>query len=114
VIPERAIPLHEVAYLALKRFEYRYDLGDGWQHEVRIEQELDPELGVHYPRCLAGARACPPEDCGGLGGYARFLEAIRDPDHEEHEELLRWVGGQFDPEAFDLDAVNRRLRRFRS
>jgi hypothetical protein len=49
-----------------------------------------------------------------LGGYARFLEAIRDPDHEEHEELLRWVGGQFDPEAFDLDAVNRRLRRFRS
>lgn len=114
VIPERSIPLHEITFLALTGFEYRYDFGDGWQHEVRIEQELDRETGVYYPRCLAGARACPPEDCGGFGGYGRFLEAIRDPEHEEHDAMLSWVGGQFDPDAFDFAAVNRRLRRFRS
>ncbi len=113
VIPERSIPLYEIAYLALTRFEYVYDLGDGWLHEVRIEEELTPEPGVHYPRCLAGARACPPEDCGGFGGYAELLEAIREPAHERHDELLDWVGAHFDSEAFDLDAVNRRLRRFR-
>jgi hypothetical protein len=113
-IPERSIPLHEIAYLALTRFEYRYDFGDGWQHEVRLEQELDREPGMHYPRCLAGARACPPEDSGGIGGYAELLEAMRDPRHERREDFLAWLGGPFDPEAFDLDAVNRRLRRFRS
>jgi hypothetical protein len=114
VIPERSIPLYEVIHLALARFEYRYDLGDGWQHEVQIEQELEREPGAHYPRCLDGARACPPEDCGGFGGYGELIEAIRDPRHERHEELLEWLGGGFDPEAFDLDAVNHRLRRFRS
>ena len=71
---------------------------------------LDAEPGVRYPRCIAGKRACPPEDCGGPWGYGDFLEAIRNPRHERHGELLEWVGGEFDPEAFDIEAVNEELR----
>ena len=72
---------------------------------------MEPEPKVRYPRCVEGERACPPEDCGGVWGYAEFLEAIADPKHESHEDMLEWVGGEFDPERFDLDAVNRELRR---
>ncbi|MBI3979819.1 MAG: plasmid pRiA4b ORF-3 family protein [Chloroflexi bacterium] len=63
--------------------------------------------------CLAGERACPPEDVGGIYGYAEFLEAIRDPEHPDHDEMLEWVGGAFDPEAYDLARVNRELKRIR-
>ena len=69
------------------------------------------QAGVRYPTCLAGARACPPEDIGGMAGYETLLEAIHDPNHPQHEECLEWVGDSFDPEAFDLDEVNRKLRR---
>ena len=72
-----------------------------------MEKILQRERGKRYPVCVAGERACPPEDCGGVWGYADFLEAIRDPKHEEHESMLEWIGGQFDPEAFDVDELNR-------
>jgi len=65
---------------------------------------------LRYPRCVAGKRACPPEDCGGPWGYGDFLDAIQNPEHERHEELLEWVGGEFDPEKFDMEAVNEELR----
>ena len=68
---------------------------------------------MKYPRCTKGSRACPPEDCGGPWGYGDFLEAIQTPGHESHEEMLEWVGGEFDPEAFDLDAVNKELAAIR-
>jgi len=89
---------------------YEYDFGDGWEHEILLEKVLTPDPVVQYPRCLGGARACPPEDCGGVGGYANFLAAIRDPNHEEHDEFLDWIGGEFDPEAFELDEVDAGLR----
>lgn len=65
------------------------------------------------PIIVNGERACPPEDCGGVWGYQEFLETIMNPVHREHEAMLTWIGGSFDPEAFDLDAVNRSLRRLR-
>jgi len=89
---------------------YEYDFGDSWDHELRIEKVLPLEAGKRYPLCLTGKRACPPEDCGGIWGYAGFLEAIQDPRHPEHEDMLEWVGGEFDPEAFDLDEVNTALQ----
>jgi Plasmid pRiA4b ORF-3-like protein len=92
---------------------YEYDFGDGWEHVIIVENILKPESGVHYPICIAGARACPPEDCGGTGGYAHFLEAITEPEHEEHDELLEWIGGEFDPEEFDVDFVNQKLKAIR-
>ena len=91
-------------------FIYEYDFGDRWAHELLVEKILPPEESK-YPVCLAGERACPPEDVGGVWGYEGFLEAIRDHDHPEHEDYLEWIGGEFDPEAFDLEAVNAALRR---
>lgn len=70
-----------------------------------MEKLLPREKDIDYPVCIAGARACPPEDCGGIGGYAHFLEIIMDPEHEEHEEMLGWVGGDFDPEHFDIEEI---------
>ena len=88
---------------------YEYDFGDGWTHRVELEKELPFDAREPLPRCIGGERACPPEDCGGPFGYARLLEAISDPRHEEHEELLEWVGDAFDPERFDIAEANARL-----
>ena len=108
---ESRLTLREAAPVQGVRFEYVYDLGDNWTHDVVVERIDPPDPKSSSPECLAGERACPPEDCGGAGGYERFLDAIRDPRHPEHEDLLAWAGGRFEPEAFDLAAVNRRLRR---
>jgi len=88
-----------------KLAEYTYDFGDDWQHTVRLEKILPRESSVKYPRCVGGKRACPPEDCGGIWGYARLLEIINDKNHEEHEGMMEWLGGEFDPEYFDEEKV---------
>lgn len=85
---------------------YDYDFGDGWTHLVLFEGFKPREEGVRYPRCLAGARRCPPEDCGGPERYGELLIALQDVSHPEHESLLEWVGGAFDPEDFDANAVS--------
>ena len=90
-------------------FGYLYDFGDSWQHRVELEKRLEAEPDVTYPRCVDGKRACPPEDCGGVWGYADLLEAIEHPKSPRHRELLEWVGDDFDPEAFDAAEVNERL-----
>ncbi len=88
------------------KFIYEYDFGDGWEHEILVEKMLALDKGKQYPLCTTGKRACPPEDCGGIWGNADFLEAIQDPKHPEHEGMVEWVGGEFDPTAFDADEVN--------
>jgi hypothetical protein len=93
------------------RFEYEYDFGDGWQHEVLFEGCIRAERGKRYPVCVEGARACPPEDVGGVWGYQAFLEGINDPEHEDHDGLLEWAGGSFDPEAFDPAKATKRMWR---
>lgn len=95
-----------------RTFLYEYDMGDGWEHEITLQRIL-PAKGQERPRCTGGARACPPEDCGGVGGYEDFLEAISDPKHEEHIAMLKWAGGKFDPEEFDSEVVDAALRRSR-
>ncbi|WP_435017965.1 plasmid pRiA4b ORF-3 family protein [Tundrisphaera sp. TA3] len=103
------VKLGRVAPREKAKFRYTYDFGDHWQHEVLVEKILPQEPGKAYPVCIAGKRACPPEDCGGPWGYMEFAEAVRDPEHEQHDEVVEWRG-EFDPEAFDLDAVNERLK----
>lgn len=95
-------------HLVMERFaklgmtaEYVYDFGDDWKHEVAFEAIVARVKGVKYPRCVDGARACPPEDCGGPWGYAELLEVIADRRHPEHRTMMTWLGGKFDPEAFD-------------
>jgi hypothetical protein len=75
-----------------------------------VEKIGPPEKGVRYPICIAGKRACPPEDCGGTWGYAELLEVLRDPHHKRHKELTEWAGSDFDSEAFSLNDVNARLQ----
>jgi Plasmid pRiA4b ORF-3-like protein len=82
-------------------FEYEYDFGDSWHHKIAFEGCPTPEKGVKYPVCLEGERACPPEDVGGVGGYYEFLEALADPNHEEHNTFVQWIGGSFNAKAFD-------------
>ncbi len=109
---ERIIRLGSVVQEG-ETFIYEYDFGDGWEHEIKIEKVLPADKDKRYPLCLAGKRACPPEDCGGPPGYERLLEVLRDPKHEEHEEMLEWVGEYFDPGEFDLDEINAGLRQIR-
>ena len=106
---ERRVRLAQVLAEPKDKMIYVYDFGDAWEHEVLLEKILEPEPGVRYPVLVAGKRACPPEDVGGVFGYAEFLDAIADPSHPEHEDYLDWVGDGFDPEAFDPEEVNREL-----
>jgi hypothetical protein len=110
---ESKMRLEQVVLQEQKKFIYEYDFGDSWYHNILIEKILPLDTKKHYPVCIKGKRACPPEDCGGVSGYYYFLEAIQNPDHPEHEEMLEWVGGSFDPEAFDIDEVNRILKKIR-
>jgi hypothetical protein len=90
-------------------FVYEYDFGDGWEHEILVEAVLAPRPRTRYPRVVDGARACPREDVGGAPGYKGFLAGVADPRHPEHDSMLDWAGGSFDPEAFDIDAANGEL-----
>lgn len=103
--------LRDVVSGQASRFAYEYDFGDGWEHELLVENILPPEEGVCYPCCLDGERACPPEDVGGMAGYEDFLAAIDNPRHSEHQEYLEWIGHRFEPEALDVNEVNRKLHR---
>jgi hypothetical protein len=86
---------------------YEYDFGDGWEHDVVLEETVQRVKGRKYPRCIGGARACPPEDCGGVPGYGRLLSIIFDPGHEEFADTMTWLGGAgaFDPETFKASKV---------
>jgi len=85
---------------------YEYDFGDSWEHTIKLEKIIPRDKNIDYPICTAGKRACPPEDCGGIGGYEDFLGIINNPDHEEYEGTIEWVGGKFDPEYFDKEEVS--------
>jgi hypothetical protein len=111
--PEEGYSLSQLVPSEGFRFHYEYDFGDGWGHTLLVEKIAPAEKGIHYPICLKGRRSCPPEDVGGVWGYESFLQIIGDPGHPEHDEYLEWVGGTFDPEAFDLEAANAGLRRMK-
>jgi hypothetical protein len=104
----RIVHVGDLVDRGVQRFGYEYDFGDGWMHTIEIEavQEHD---NSDIPRCTAGARACPPEDCGGIDGYQRLLEILFEPRHEEFEDTRRWAG-DFQPERFDLREIDARLR----
>ncbi len=95
------------------RFGYLYDFGDFWQHEVVVETVEPVPSVLKFAACIDGQRACPPEDCGGTGGFGRFVAAVTDPTHEEHAGSVRRLGYRFDPEAFSVAATNAALQQVR-
>ena len=107
---EREYTLAKVLPKKGRKIVYEYDMGDCWQHVVEMEEIHAPKGWQLNPQCLDGARRCPPEDVGSTPGYENFLAAIKDPKHSEHDELLEWVGGNFDPEAFSAEIVNQDLK----
>ena len=106
---ERAVRLFGVLGRVGAKILYTYDFGDGWEHGIVLEKRLPVDPNMTYPACTGGQRACPPEDCGGIWGFYDLLDAISDPNHEQHEELRDWIGDDFDPQAFSVDEVNRML-----
>jgi Plasmid pRiA4b ORF-3-like protein len=113
---DAAMRLSAVADWPGDQLGYEYDFGDSWQHLVTVEAVQQAEPGVAYPRCTAGKRACPPEDCGGLGGYYQMLAVLADAGHEDHQARLTWLGissaAEFDPDYVDLGTVNDGLSGF--
>lgn len=95
------------------RFAYEYDFGDSWTHEVRVERHWRMLIGLKSAVCVDGANRCPPEDCGGAGGYELLQQVLGDPNHEQYEELLEWIGGPLDAAEFDLALTNARLQAVR-
>jgi len=93
------------------KLRYIYDYGDGWIHDVVVEGAEPTDPKEELPVCSGGKLACPPEDCGGIGGYYHLLEAVSNPAHPDHADLSEWLGPGFDPTAFDRDAVNVALGR---
>ncbi len=108
---ERSVLLSQLLTEPKAQFEYEYDFGDGWQHVITLEKILSAVPNTTYPLCLDGKRACPPEDCGGVWGYSDLLKVLANPAHPDYKEMKSWIGRKFDPELFDLEKVNRSLRR---
>jgi len=106
--------LMEVATREKSKFIYEYDFGDSWEHVILVEKILEPDASSECAmKCMAGERACPPEDCGGVWGYAELLEIIKNPKRKDHEEMMDWLGGEFDPEAFNIEHVNIYLQKLK-
>ncbi|MBP7846174.1 MAG: plasmid pRiA4b ORF-3 family protein [Candidatus Pacebacteria bacterium] len=104
-LPGWKIPIASYFSLENKKANYLYDFGDSWRHKILLEKILPQEIDSQYPICIAGERACPPEDCGGVGGYENLLEIIKDKKHEEYKRKMKWLGGSYNPEKFVLQDV---------
>lgn len=102
--------LHDIVKNPKDKFTYEYDFGDGWEHKIVLEDVLPLDFS-DSPLVIKGKKACPPEDCGGIWGYYNFLDAINDPNHEEHDDMIAWLAEKFDPDKFDIDAINKELKK---
>jgi Plasmid pRiA4b ORF-3-like protein len=111
--PEAPVTLEQVAPAVSSKLCYTYDFGDDWEHDILVEKVLDRNETATYPRCTGGRRAAPPDDCGGIWGYAELMEVLTDPTDPEHKDRLEWLGlddaADFDPKRFDAEEVTRAL-----
>jgi hypothetical protein len=107
------VRLRQLAKRGVKKITYMYDYGDSWGHTITFEKPVARDPKAKYPRCIAGERAAPPEDCGGFPGYEYLVEIMANPKHPEYKERVEWLGGVYDPEAFDIAAVNSELQRLK-
>ena len=109
---EKGVLLSEIAFAGKQRFTYEYDLGDDWAHDIVVEAVEPPDAELGYPRFLDGQNACPPEDVGGPLGYEAFLESFNDSMHENHREMVRWIGGRFSAHVIDAERIEAAFAHF--
>ena len=102
----RKTPISEHLAAIKEKITYSYDFGDSWEHEVVVKKVLETDPKKHYPLLVAGERACPPEDCGGIWGYAEILETLKKPGSDNYEDWIEWLGEDFDPAEFNLEEIN--------
>jgi hypothetical protein len=102
--------LHDLLKEVNDEMIYEYDFGDSWQHSIVLEKILPMDPGFKHPACITGKMRCPPEDTGGVVGYADLLEKLKDPKGESYETAAYWLGTEYDPEYFDKTEVNALLR----
>lgn len=107
-LSDKKVKLSEMIQNA-KTFVYLYDFGDGWQHKIKIEKILEVDTDQKYPVCIGGANNCPPEDCGGLGGFEDFKTIITDKNHPEYGHLFEWYGREYDATEFSVEDTNATL-----
>ncbi len=107
---DKKLKLNDLLSEEKQNIQYEYDFGDSWRHTITLEKIVEAELGKKYPICIQGQNACPPEDCGGVWGYQNLLEVIKNKKHPEHNDMMEWLGGEFDPKFFDIEEVNKLLR----
>jgi len=109
VANEKRLTVNGLMKSGISSFAYTYDFGDNWEHIIAIEKTQPAIAGQSYPACIAGARNCPPEDCGGPWGYQELLEVLADPAHPEHAEQIEWIDEEFDPDAFSVETADAML-----
>jgi hypothetical protein len=109
----KKIKISDVLKKEKEKIIYEYDFGDGWVHDILLEKILPGNEKMIFLICLEGKMACPPEDCGGVWGYSDMLEILKQPKHEEYDNIIEWLGEEFDPEHFDKEEVNNILKRLK-
>lgn len=112
-IDERRVTVKQILPRVGSSLVWQYDFGDSWHHVVTVEALNEPDDETRYPQVIDGARACPPEDCGGTYGYAELLEALADLSHPDRKHMAEWAPDGFDPEAFDVEAHDAAVRNSR-
>jgi hypothetical protein len=113
-LDEYSLTLAGIASGGQTEFGYEYDFGDSWRHTIIIERQNDESSGFQgLAMCIAGSRACPPDDCGGTGGFADLLQTIKNPKHEEYKSMMKWLGGKYDPELCDIAKINKCLQKIK-
>jgi len=108
-IDYRKIKLSHILFKEKQSIIYEYDFGDGWEHEIVLEKILSDHK-YKYPICIDGERNCPPDDCGGPGGYENLLEIISNPKKKEYDEMIDWLGGDYDPDFINIEEINEMLK----
>lgn len=109
LIDESTVTLESILTDSGASFSYTYDFGDGWEHTIVVEKRLPDNTAITYPTCTGGKLNCPPEDCGGIPGFYEMLRILKDKRHPERAEMLEWLGGPYDVQAFDQTEVNQQL-----
>jgi len=106
LLPENKVKISKYFKETNQKARYEYDFGDSWIHTVKFEKIIPVSAGEKYPKCITGKMACPPEDCGGIGGYYDMLSILNNPKDEEYDGMIEWLGGKYDPQLFDPNAVS--------